>query len=503
MLRNRFVAAAFLASVSLTACAGLKDALTAHVDIAARAGSQDLSSTRLAQLIASSGVKPRKDIAMAIANLWVNYQLLGQAGAKGDTLGDPKLADAAMWAQIGQIKSAKFMEAVAKTFPAADSSTYEKRYNDGELLAARHILFMSNAKTDKPAQRDSAKREAQRVLKQVTVANFEAMAKKYSKDGSAAQGGDLGVFPKGAMVPVFEQGVLALKPGDVSGVIESEYGYHIIKRETWAEAKAKVSATFAKSKNQAAESTYFGAMEKGAKLEVKPGIAKLVKSVAEDVDSYRNDRTVVATARSGDFTAGQLAQWIAAFPPRADIRRQIASAPDSVIPVFVHNVVRNELIIRAADSAKIKIDSADMAGIRNAFHGAVMASMTGLKLSPANLADSAKTQPEREKLAAGRVEAYMEALLKNQAQFIDIAEPVAIALRKHFEARVVSAGIDRAVAEADKLVAKADSVKKATQPASVVPLPGDPATATASPAPKPDAKGTPKADPSKPAAKKP
>jgi parvulin-like peptidyl-prolyl isomerase len=499
MLRNRIVAAAFLASVSLTACAGLKDALTAHVDFAARAGSQELSGTRLAQMIASSGIKPRKDIALAITNLWVNYQLLGQAGAKGDTLGDNKLGDAAMWAQIGQIKSQRFMEAVAKTYPKADSSGYEKRYNNGELLDARHILFKA-MKSEKPAVRDSAKREAQRVLKMVNVGNFEAMAKKYSADGSAAQGGELGPFEKARMVPEFSNAVVALKPGEISGVIESEFGYHIIERETWADAKEKVTAEFSKSTTQKAESIYFDAMDKGQKLEVKPGTAKLVKALAEDIDSYRNDRTVVATARNGDLTAGQLAQWIAAFPPRANIRQQIGQAPDSVIPVFVHNVMRNELIMRAADSAKIVVDTTELGGIRNAFHSAVMSSMGSLRLSPAMLADSAKTPAEREKLAASRVEAYMDALLKNQAQFVDIAEPVAIALRKHFEARVVMAGVERAVADAEKLVAKADSIKKANQPSSVVPMPGDPTAAPAAKAPaKPDT-GKPAA---KPAAKKP
>jgi hypothetical protein len=116
--------------------------------------------------------------------------------------------------------------------------------------------------------------------------------------------------------------------------------------------------------------------------------------------------------------------------------------------------------------------------------------MNSLRVSPAALADSAKTTSEKERLAAARVEAYLDLLLKNQAQFVDVSEPVSSALRKKFEARVVTAGVVRAVAEAEKVKAKADSAKAAAMPSTVVPMPGAPVPAPA-----------PKADTAKPAAK--
>ena len=143
-----------------------------------------------------------------------------------------------------------------------------------------------------------------------------------------------------------------------------------------------------------------------------------------------------------------------------------------------------------------------MNNIRRSFRGSLMAAMNGLRVAPTALADSAKTTAEKERLASARVEAYLDQLLKNQAQFIDVSEPVAIALRKKFEARVVTAGIDRAVAEADKAKAKADSAKAATMPSTAVPMPGAPA-AGAAPSPAPAPAPAAKADTAKPAAKKP
>jgi parvulin-like peptidyl-prolyl isomerase len=471
MSRLHVRALVIAASLALAACSGLKDALTAHVDIAARAGGQELSSTRLAQLMTSGPQIPaRKDVAVAIANLWVNYQLLGQAGAHGDTALSEKAIDNAMWAQIAQARSKKFYEAIQKGFGPVDTSQYEKMYNDGAMLSARHILFMASQEGMKPAQRDSVRKVAERIAKQVTSANFSEMAKKYSADGSKDQGGDLGLFQKGQMVPLFEQGLLALTPGEISPVVESQFGYHIIRRSTYAEVKDKFAATYRQTADQANEQKYLAELEKANKIEVKPGAAKLVKSIAEDLDAYREDRSVIATSRGGDISAARLAQWIAAFPPQAQIRQQIGQAPDSQIPLFITNVMRNELVLHAADSAKITLDTTDVKGIRGAFSAAYMGALDGLNLSPAKLADSAKTTAEKERLAASRVEAYLEALIGQKARFVDVAEPVAIALRTKYEARVVTAGIDRAVTAAVALKAKADSAKKAAMRAAVAAL---------------------------------
>ena len=114
-------------------------------------------------------------------------------------------------------------------------------------------------------------------------------------------------------------------------------------------------------------------------------------------------------------------------------------------------------------------------------------------MSPAQLADSAKTVAEKEKLAALRIEQYLDALLKNQAQFIDVSEPVSIALHKKYDTRIVTASVERAVTEAVKLKAAADSAVAKAMPSSVVPMPG-------AAAPTPAASTPPSAPPSAPPA---
>lgn len=75
-----------------------------------------------------------------------------------------------------------------------------------------------------------AKKRAEEVLAKVkTGEDFANLAKQYSQDNSAQNGGDLGAFGKGKMVPEFEQAAFALKAGETSELVKTVYGYHIIK----------------------------------------------------------------------------------------------------------------------------------------------------------------------------------------------------------------------------------------------------------------------------------
>lgn len=107
------------------------------------------------------------------------------------------------------------------------------RYTAAEERHARHILIKAD-KGAAPDVRQKAKARAEALLIEArkTPAGFADLAKKNSDDaGSAVQGGDLDFFGRGAMVKPFEDAAFAMKPGEISNVVESDFGYHIIKLE--------------------------------------------------------------------------------------------------------------------------------------------------------------------------------------------------------------------------------------------------------------------------------
>lgn len=108
----------------------------------------------------------------------------------------------------------------------ANYKSKPERFEMPAETTARHILI----KTDTP----DAKAKADAILVQLKAgADFATVARETSEDpGSAVKGGDLGSFAKGTMVPPFEAALDQLqKPGDLSGVVESQFGYHVIKLE--------------------------------------------------------------------------------------------------------------------------------------------------------------------------------------------------------------------------------------------------------------------------------
>jgi peptidyl-prolyl cis-trans isomerase D len=105
------------------------------------------------------------------------------------------------------------------------------KFQGDEQRHASHILIGVSATASADAKAE-AKKKAEQVLAEVkkNPAKFAELAKKYSQDpGSAEKGGDLGTFGRGAMVKPFEEAVFSMKTGGVSGLVQSDFGYHIIK----------------------------------------------------------------------------------------------------------------------------------------------------------------------------------------------------------------------------------------------------------------------------------
>lgn len=137
----------------------------------------------------------------------------------------------------------------------------QARYDEPEQVQASHILIRLSpgAPPDEKAQK---KQRAEEALKKVKAkgADFAALAKEYGEDPTKDRGGDLGYFTKGRMVKPFEDAVWSMKPGQTSGVVETQFGYHIIKKidhkpgrkKPFQEAKEQIERSLqAKKRNEA------------------------------------------------------------------------------------------------------------------------------------------------------------------------------------------------------------------------------------------------------------
>jgi PPIC-type PPIASE domain len=121
--------------------------------------------------------------------------------------------------------------------PTPHNAATPSAANDApERVGARHVLVMHRGSERVPPTVTRTQEEARQRIQEVLARarrgdDFTALAREFSDEpGANTSGGDLGVFGHGQMVPPFEQAVFALAVGGISDVVETPFGYHVIKR---------------------------------------------------------------------------------------------------------------------------------------------------------------------------------------------------------------------------------------------------------------------------------
>ena len=253
------------------------------------------------------------------------------------------------------------------TVPQADVAKFYEdnaaRFTAPEERRASHILL--NAPKDAPAaEREKARKKAEELLAQVrkAPASFGEVARKHSQDpGSAERGGDLDFFGRGAMVKPFEDKTFSMKAGEISDLVETDFGYHIIRldavrggqRKPLAEVRDEIEQTlrtqqaqkrFAESAEQFTNTVYeqsdslqpvidkFKLARQTATVQrtAPPGAqgplasSKLLEAVFAS-DSLKNKRNTEAVDLGGSqlVSARVVEHLPARTPPLADVRERV------------------------------------------------------------------------------------------------------------------------------------------------------------------------------------
>lgn len=170
----------------------------------------------------------------------------------------------------------KMMQAEAASTPAVTDADiqefYQKNPDEFTGLRASHILIRPDGFDE--ASKSKARTQAEEVLKQAKGgADFAELARKHSADGSAQQGGDLGFFTRSSMVPPFSNAAFALKPGEISDVVETQFGFHIIKANERkdvpiAEATDKIRTFLTARRRDERQQAFVAGVKSRSKIEV-------------------------------------------------------------------------------------------------------------------------------------------------------------------------------------------------------------------------------------------
>ncbi|HLL81105.1 MAG TPA: peptidylprolyl isomerase, partial [Longimicrobium sp.] len=333
------------AALALAGCGSFGKAMSSHTDVVAQAAGKELKVEEAASLLAANPqIQPTEELVGELAKMWVEYTLLATAAAEDTTLAVLDF-DKLIEPTREEVILNRFVTTsvpVDTVFTEAEIDQAWNAEGPGMQVRARHILFKFPADAA-PATRDSLRRRAEQVLAQATGgADFAALARQHSDDTSKEQGGDLGFFGKGQMVPTFEQAAFALQPGQVSRVVESPFGYHIIKVEERkmqplpAEQRAQFRQAYVRQSQGKAVQTFVDSLTNASKMTVQTGAVKQIKEMAGlkelELKGRAASRTLVEY-RGGELTAGEVAEVLQGIPPQS--REQAAKAPDQQVEEFL------------------------------------------------------------------------------------------------------------------------------------------------------------------------
>lgn len=424
-------------------------------DTVARAGDFSLQVEGAARLLAPIDELPSDpEVVAALADFWVDYHLLALAVNREGELDRIDLGPV-FRQQESQELVMRLRDAVIEEGEPPSDQEVEAFYEaerPGERVRARHILLL-NPEGATPAQLDSVRALAEDLRDRARAgADFAALAEEWSEDpGSAARGGDLGFFPRGSMVPAFEEVAFSLEPGEVSDVVETQFGLHIIRTEErefpdMGEIREQLRTQIQMQRTSQAESIFVAGIEEPADVQLADGGLERARELAADADATLSSREAnqpLTRYQGGSYTARDYREFLLNQPEQ--LRQQIEMAADDQLEGLLRNLTRGELLVEEARSRGIALGSDEVEEIQRDIREQYR-NMAGLL----GLADI--TPEEGESLNAAveqRVDEVMNRIVRGEQDVFPLGN-LSLPLRDHFGWGLNESAMDRV---ADRITA--------------------------------------------------
>jgi hypothetical protein len=476
-----------LLAATLAGCSGFRDLFSAHADVVAEAGDQRLTPQRLSQMMTGAkGMRANRDAASFVANTWVDYSLFAQAVADGKLPLDSASIAQAVWPELAELRGSHWHDSLMARRSQISPHAADSIYQGNEIRVLQHILFRT-PQGAVPEVRNTARKKAEGALGRIKRgSDFGQLASQLSEDpGSKRDNGFLPPSPKGKFVPAFDSAGWSLAPGAVSGVVETPFGYHIIKRPSQDAARERINAYLVQNAGVRLDSIYMDSLATINKIKLSSGAAAAMRAAGENPEEARNSKKTLTSFKGGELTVGEFMRWVRALPPQ--YAAQLKQADDSMLTQFAKILTQNVLLLRQADSAKIGVTPEEWKGLEEHYRGQIDSLRTEMGLDTAALWDSTAAKGDRHKVAAMKVDLYFDGLLSGKSRLRPLPSSLATLLRERSEYRIYDAGLNRSIELAEAERAKTDSTKPKTgpmQPApGPAPIPGMPPTAPGAKAP--------------------
>lgn len=364
-MTRKVLFAAVAAAVLFTACDSFGQAMTAHTDVVARAAGAELTVEETTDLLMENQQLPAQtEVVEALANLWVDYILLGMAVVEDTSLQSVDI-DPLIQAEIDQALVWKLRDEVVQPDTIFTEEELRQLYEEeqpGAQITARHILLQVPPDAT-PEQRDSVREQIEAIRDSALAGeDFAELATAHSQDpGSAESGGSLGTFGRDRMVPAFEEAAFALEEGEISDVVETPFGYHIIlveEREVpeFEAASADFESTMRRQRIIDAEEAYISGLVDPLDLEVEDDAVEIARELASSPQTTLNSRAArrpLVSYEGGAYTAADFQRTVRRFSPQQ--QAQFANIGAEQLEEALEQLAQNQILVEEAERRGLEI----------------------------------------------------------------------------------------------------------------------------------------------------
>lgn len=453
--------------VGLIACDG--SSRPSGEDVLAKAAGFEFSSDAAAEILAPQLQLPGDpEVVEALADLWVQYYLLARAAAEDSTLSNIDVSPLVDRQVEGELV-AQLRDRVIQVDTMIPEDVLLARYEaelPGGKVRARHILLQfPEGASD--AQVDSVRALAADLRSRIVDGeDFSTLARQFSQDaGTAPTGGDLGSFGKGEMVPPFEAAAFGLDIGEVSEVVETAFGLHIIILDEriippFEERREQFRMQLQNQLVMEAESTYVANLVESAAIEVQTEELESLKQVAEDPSTQLAPRALdrpLVQYDGGTYTLREFRSWLLTGPP--SLSDQLQAATDEQLENLLTSLTQSELLVGEAKTEGIEVSAARQDSLTDG----LLAGVKGIAQELGFFQISREDGESMEEAADRVVRGILVEVVQNGREVYPL-QTVAFALKEQFNARIFPAGIDRTVTRIAELRAQAPAMPPPVRP---------------------------------------
>ena len=423
--------------------------------VVARAGDHVLTTEWFAETMAEGTVPLNPPLLERWAWLWVQYSLFLQGLADGNTYTDSATVLEAMWPEVLTTKEARLQERLVEESVRVDETVVDSAYVAGDQRIIDHILIRTGSALTE-SQKAQQQRIAERIQSRLAAgASWEVEVEASEDLDTKAQAGRLGLVARGQMVAEFEQAAFGLEPGELSDVVETTFGFHILRRPALADVSEEFETAITETLVQRWIENMLSEMGERHGVRILPNAPEVIKDAAA-----RPLRVLalepgekIAEYDDGVFTDVDFVRWLQVLSRQEHLAIDGASNPELI--EMARRVVNNHVLKIEVAEQDIELTEEEFVDYKETYERTLNNLRNAMGVDSA-LA-RANSEADRKQVVREALDRYFVRTAQSQVD-IEIVPPLLAAqLRAKADWSFYYGGLNSAIRRAVELRAARDS----------------------------------------------